>query len=227
MKNPYKELDVPKDATDKEIKGSYKDLAKEHHPDMGGDESKFKDINNAYMVLKDPEKRRYYDEHGSEKKNEGDTVSSDAIKIILDAVNHIMSDYGDDIIYVDIIKKIKSHIDANLKKLDSARNDFIEENEEHNKTLKMFKERLKYEKKKSHINFFEYSVSQKIEGNNATIENLNHQEKTLELAREWMGDFSFNNDEEEKDDWEPQLTSMRNTFNPRDNSFWNSSSTSF
>jgi len=45
-------------------KKSFRRAAVEHHPDRGGDEAKFKEINEAYEVLKDPDKRRRYDQFG-------------------------------------------------------------------------------------------------------------------------------------------------------------------
>jgi curved DNA-binding protein len=60
--NYYSVLGVPKSATDKDIKSAYRRLAKEHHPDRtGGDDTKFKQINEAYDTLKDPDKRSLYD----------------------------------------------------------------------------------------------------------------------------------------------------------------------
>jgi len=57
----YKVLGVEKNASDNTIKEAYKKLAKQHHPDLGGDEEKFKQINEAYETLKNPETRREYD----------------------------------------------------------------------------------------------------------------------------------------------------------------------
>ncbi|MFA5871942.1 MAG: molecular chaperone DnaJ [Parcubacteria group bacterium] len=64
-KDYYNILGVGKDASDDEIKKAYRKLAHKHHPDKpGGDESKFKEVNEAYQVLSDKEKRSQYDQYG-------------------------------------------------------------------------------------------------------------------------------------------------------------------
>ncbi|MFQ6059249.1 MAG: DnaJ C-terminal domain-containing protein [Anaerolineae bacterium] len=68
-KDYYKILGVDRKATQKEIKQAYRRLARKHHPDINpGDPSaqeRFKEINEAYEVLSDPEKRRKYDQLGA------------------------------------------------------------------------------------------------------------------------------------------------------------------
>src|ERR1700754_2728326 len=69
FKDYYSTLGVAKTATEKEIKQAYRKLARKHHPDVNpGDtsaESRFKEVNEAYEVLGDAEKRKKYDELGA------------------------------------------------------------------------------------------------------------------------------------------------------------------
>jgi len=65
----YQALGVPKTASSEEIKAAFRRLARKYHPDVATDkkaaEEKFKEINEAYEVLSDPEKRRKYDTLGA------------------------------------------------------------------------------------------------------------------------------------------------------------------
>ena len=67
FKDYYRILGVDRNADDKAIKSAYRKLARKHHPDVSkgaGAAEKFKEINEAYEVLSDPEKRRRYDTLG-------------------------------------------------------------------------------------------------------------------------------------------------------------------
>src|ERR1051325_10709230 len=67
-KDYYKILGVSKTASEDEIRKAFRKLARQYHPDVAGNkagaEDKFKEINEAYEVLSDPEKRRKYDQLG-------------------------------------------------------------------------------------------------------------------------------------------------------------------
>ncbi len=68
FKDYYKILGVDKKASQEEISKAFKKLARKYHPDLNPDdpsaENKFKEVNEAYEVLKDPEKRKRYDALG-------------------------------------------------------------------------------------------------------------------------------------------------------------------
>jgi len=64
-KSYYDILGVKKSASADEIKKAFRRLARKHHPDAGGDEETFKEINEAYEVLSDPEKKKQYDTFGT------------------------------------------------------------------------------------------------------------------------------------------------------------------
>jgi curved DNA-binding protein len=70
MKDYYKTLGLQKSASAAEIKKAFRTLAKKYHPDVNsgdaGAEERFKEVNEAYAVLSDPEKRQQYDQFGAE-----------------------------------------------------------------------------------------------------------------------------------------------------------------
>ena len=71
-KDLYDILEVETDASPEEIKQAYKDRSKSTHPDRGGTDQAFNEVNKAYMVLKNPAKRQRYDR--------GEPVDSDDVK---------------------------------------------------------------------------------------------------------------------------------------------------
>jgi curved DNA-binding protein len=71
FKDYYQVMGVPRDASQEDIKAAYRRLARKYHPDVSREanaETRFKDVGEAYEVLKDPEKRAAYDRFGSEWK---------------------------------------------------------------------------------------------------------------------------------------------------------------
>jgi curved DNA-binding protein len=77
FKDYYETLGVQKTATEAEIKKAFRKLARQHHPDVNKErdkksaEAKFKEINEAYEVLSDPEKRKKYDTLGADWEQGG------------------------------------------------------------------------------------------------------------------------------------------------------------
>src|ERR1700756_5239644 len=71
----YETLGVPKTASEEDIRSAFRKLARKYHPDVAKDkkaaEEKFKEINEAYEVLSDPEKRKKYDQLGADWNRPG------------------------------------------------------------------------------------------------------------------------------------------------------------
>jgi len=69
FKDYYQVLGIARDASEKDVRRAFRTLAAKHHPDRNRDdpgaEERFKEINEAYTVLSDPEKRSVYDQYGS------------------------------------------------------------------------------------------------------------------------------------------------------------------
>src|SRR5688572_31789139 len=64
----YEDLGVPRDASQEDIRAAHRRLARQYHPDVNKDpgaEDRFKEISEAYEVLRDPEKRERYDRLGA------------------------------------------------------------------------------------------------------------------------------------------------------------------
>ena len=74
-KDYYQILGVNKNASKDEIKKSFKKLAHQHHPDKGGDQAKFSEINEAYQVLSNDKKRSQYDTYGHSFNGQGFNAS--------------------------------------------------------------------------------------------------------------------------------------------------------
>src|SRR4051812_46048658 len=76
----YETLGVPRDATNEDIRKAYRKLAREYHPDVNKDpgaEDRFKEVSEAYEVLRDSEKREKYDRLGANWR-QGQDVSGAA-----------------------------------------------------------------------------------------------------------------------------------------------------
>jgi molecular chaperone DnaJ len=98
MADFYETLGVPRDATPEQIKKSYRKLAMEYHPDRNNGskeaEGRFKELSEAYEVLRDPERRARYDRFGPEGMRGAGSGGFQGGFDIQDALEMFMRDFG-------------------------------------------------------------------------------------------------------------------------------------
>ncbi len=103
-KDYYKILGVDKNASQDEIKKAFRKKAHQYHPDKeGGNEAKFKEVNEAYQILGDPQKRTQYDQFGStfdhSQTSRGfggfEGFSANGFNIDIDDLGDIFGSFGD------------------------------------------------------------------------------------------------------------------------------------
>ena len=100
MKNHYEELGLKENATQREIKSSYRKLVKQYHPDVGGSKARFIAIQDAWETLRDPIKKEQYDKtlFSSQPKFQGNLLE----------VKSLNTYYGESHILRDVDLNVKS-----------------------------------------------------------------------------------------------------------------------
>ena len=114
--NLYKVLGVKRDATQAEIKATFRARAKDLHPDKGGSDEAFAKLNEAYMVLRDEARRKQYDETGEVDKDGVTTdlkkLASVLLALFESAIQEGLHNRKD----VDVIKLMQEFVKKEVKK---------------------------------------------------------------------------------------------------------------
>ena len=191
MQEHYKTLGVRCVADQKEIKDQYRYLAAKYHPDKKtGNAEKFKDLSNAYTVLIDPERRKLYDETGSDMKP--DEFERKASAVLQQLFQLIVSQNGlEKIIYLDIIKMINQQLDKGMiefkKKIDTAKKSKTE--------IEKILKRIKHKNKNNPISFI---LKQEEIKHSESITQIYQEMEIGKSAQKMLKDYSFNFDAEMK-----------------------------
>jgi hypothetical protein len=115
MKDPYKVLKVDKTATKAEIKKAYRKKAQKTHPDKGGTDEAFAEVNWAHTLLIDDDRRAHYDNTGSDKGNQSEREQA-IYQNIYAIFQMIFAEERDKIVHVDIVTRIKIILEQSNQK---------------------------------------------------------------------------------------------------------------
>lgn len=187
-KNFYKLLGVEKDATEEEIKKAFRKLASKHHPDVGGDINKFKEILLAYETLIDPKARKIYDETGTVEDISLET------KVKLFARDNLIS------LFTNFITKITSRKDIVGKNILRNLNKEVKISENHlhkHKIRELSRQDAltilmgRFKKKGETETFFEQVIIKQIEDVNKNIKNIDFDLAVRQEMKKLLSEFTY------------------------------------
>jgi curved DNA-binding protein CbpA len=185
----YKILGVAKTATLKDIKKAYRDLAKIHHPDKGGDEEKFKEITRAFGVLSDPDKREKFD-NGEEFDETYQSPKDKAHQNLCSVFDIVTGAHGFMADHTDLIVRMREEINEMTLKMD---NDLSVANN----NIKKIKSIIKRLKKADFIKrYAEHTLLAHEARKTQVEESIKVQGIMLELLEDSSYDFLVDDDEE-------------------------------
>lgn len=179
--NPYDTLGVPNNATPDEIKKRYKSLAQQYHPDKGGDPEKFKEINLAYTILIDDERRKDFDTTGNIYPR--GSIKEEALNKLAMAIYHFINQINVD--QEDLILVVKNDINREKTGLNQQISLVVTMIVKCEKVLKKIK------RKKEGQNHLAGFVKVKIEQLEADIKTLNNQIQFCDVMLDILNDYRY------------------------------------
>ena len=192
----YRILGIDRSALPEEIKEAYWGKAKVLHPDVGGTDEDFIKLQQAFNVLSDPQKRRWYDQTGEwiqSEISEQTKLSQAANDILANYFNEALHKHKQNIIYADVISEIKAKINGQLEDIKKQLHDI-------RKTLGVVKkvsEKIEY--KGESIDVF-HGVLFGIEKENEHARMQNKEkEKHFKHALKVIKNYEFNNEIRSRD----------------------------
>ena len=165
MNSPYEILGLHKECSDRDITKAYRNLSKIHHPDVGGNPEVFAQISLAVEVLRDPTRRKLFDERGIFMTDSSSMLNSNAIS----KFNELVSQW--------ILASLQQEQDINIsnflnQNIQHARNNIQEADKNINNMISKLERRLKQVTVKGERNIVGEQIASKLnEFNNAKIAN--------------------------------------------------------
>lgn len=184
MKNPYETLGVAPNATDMEIRLAFRRLAAQAHPDReGGSVDRMQELNLAYGLLTDPQRRKRFDETGNTEKVK--PIREQAKHMLLGLVDLVIIDEKLDEDLVEVLRR-------NLKSSLGEMNKTIKEAGRRIEHLKRVMGRNKA-KKGVHEDLFRMAGEARAAQLTEHIENCEKQKLLIAEAIQLMDDYEFGN----------------------------------
>jgi curved DNA-binding protein CbpA len=184
--NLYEILGVKANATIEDIKAAYKKRAKECHPDKGGSNDEFAALSEAFEILSNPRRRKFYDEHDVHfTVSEEEAITMRAMNQLENTIIALVEKYGEKIIYVDIMQAMKEGARGSIKECKVN----IRKTIKQKRLFKKVKSRLKHvESKETHLHF---AIHEKIKFLNKQINRWDAEIKVALKALEIIDKHEF------------------------------------
>ena len=182
----YGDLGVRRNASLKTIKAAHRALAKKHHPDVNrtGDMDRFRAIDTAYKVLRDPEKRTAYDETGAYSLGSVQTEMQKVICVMVDIYNRLLADgkaFDESVSIIDLMGNIVTENIARLNTAGAEIEDHIE---------KLLDLRRTISRDDDDVNLFARATDNHVKNKRTALGQINDQTHILELVRDELDNYS-------------------------------------
>ena len=182
MNDPYETIGVDKKASQKDIKKEFRKKSSSMHPDKGGDEQEYQELTRAYMILKDPARRKHWDDTGSDRAPGSgiNDVCKTAAEIFMQAIHQCNLEHDDliDLCIHQVQKKIEVGKAQNKK--------FEQDVAKKEKALKRLKR-----KKKEGTNVLQSVIEHSIEGDKQAIAKNKETEEFLLKVIEYFREYEY------------------------------------
>ena len=190
MNNPYEEFNITKNATRDQIKKAYRNLSKLYHPDINKnkDTSKFRDIQQAYDILQDEEKRKHFDETGLlPDEQEENTIKGKTRENLYNLVKQILNDKNFIQKYnnVDFINTVLNIINSNRIKIEETKKSVTE----HCETMKLILDRFNHKGESN--DFIKEIIEVSIKENAEQVQSMEIELKVLILMKELIKEYDY------------------------------------
>lgn len=182
--NPYKVLNVRRNASAASIKAAYRKAAKTVHPDAGGSTEAFEQLRAAYDALRDPEARAYYDSTGRVKGGEADNAIAQALQLLSQTLDQVLQ-ANPDFTVVDLVQLAQNVISQSITERSKQREQIAA-------TRPQYREMLgRFTSDDDSPNLMARIIEGKLEGLDSAERRLDEQDKIARNALEILNQHSY------------------------------------